>query len=128
LRFLLDTHSLLWFLMGHPSLSERARLKIESLDYEIWVSVASLWEIAIKQSLGKLHLTRPFEKIFPAQLAANSIEVLSIRPEHLAVIAQLPFHHRDPFDRLLAAQALTEKIPILSADDALDAYGVERIW
>ena len=128
MRFLLDTHSLLWFLAGDESLSEKARRIIENPDSDILVSVACLWEIAIKHSLGKLKLAKPFDELFPDQLANNSISLLGIRLAHLAEVSRLPFHHRDPFDRLLAAQSLTEEIPILSSDDALDDYGLERIW
>jgi PIN domain nuclease of toxin-antitoxin system len=128
LRFLLDTHSLLWFLAGDSNLSERVRRVIENPEHDILASIASLWEIAIKHSLGKLQLAHPFEELFPHHLAVNSIALLAIRLDHVTRIASLPFHHRDPFDRLLVAQALVEEIPILSGDDALDDYGVERIW
>jgi PIN domain nuclease of toxin-antitoxin system len=128
LKFLLDTHSLLWFLSGDASLSERVRRIIEHPDYDILVSIASLWEIAIKHSLGKLKLAQPFEELFPHQLAINSISLLEIRLGHVARVSSLPFHHRDPFDRLLTAQSLTEGIPLLSDDEVLDAYGLERIW
>lgn len=128
MRFLLDTHCLLWFFAGDASLSERARRIIENPDYDILVSIASLWEIAIKHSLGKLKLARPFEELFPHQLSNNSISLLGIKVSHVALVSKLPFHHRDPFDRLLAAQSLSEEIPILSGDGVLDAYGLERIW
>ena len=128
MRFLLDTHSLLWFLAGDPNLTERARRVIENPEYDILASIASLWEVAIKHSLGKLQLAEPFEELFPRHLSLNSIVLLTIRQDHVARVSSLPFHHRDPFDRLLVAQALVEEIPILSGDDALDAYGVERIW
>lgn len=128
MRFLLDTHSLLWFLAGDESLSEKARRIIENPDCDILVSIACLWEIAIKHSLGKLKLARPFDDLFPDQLASNSISLLGIGVAHLAEVSRLPFHHRDPFDRLLVAQSLSEEIPLLSSDDTLDAYGLERIW
>lgn len=128
MRFLLDTHSLLWFLSGDASLSQRARRIIEDSDAVILASIASLWEIAIKHSLGKLKLAQPFNELFPYQLSINSISVLDIQIRHVARISDLPFHHRDPFDRLLAAQSLAEEIPIVSGDAALDAYGLERIW
>ena len=128
MRFLLDTHSLLWFLAGDTSLSQRARRIIENPDDVILVSIASLWEIAIKHSLGKLKLAQPFNELFPHQLSINSISLLDIQLRHVARISNLEFHHRDPFDRLLAAQSLSEEIPILSSDEALDAYGLERIW
>lgn len=128
MRFLLDTHSLLWFLAGDSSLTERARRTIENPEHDILASIASLWEVAIKHSLGKLPLAQPFEELFPHHLSLNSIALLAIRLDHVAQVSSLPFHHRDPFDRLLVAQALVEEIPVLSGDEALDAYGVERIW
>lgn len=128
MRFLLDTHSLLWFLSGDTSLSQRVRRIIENPDDVILVSIASLWEIAIKHSLGKLKLAQPFNELFPHQLSINNISLLDIQLRHVARISNLEFHHRDPFDRLLAAQSLSEEIPILSSDEALDAYGLERIW
>jgi PIN domain nuclease of toxin-antitoxin system len=128
LRYLLDTHSLLWFLSGDTGLTERARRIIENADHDILVSIASLWEIAIKHSLGKLKLAQPFEEIFPHQLEINTLSLLGVRLPHVVRVSSLPFHHRDPFDRLLIAQSLSEEIPILSGDDAFDDYGVERIW
>ena len=128
MRFLLDTHSLLWFLSGDSSLSGRVRRIVENPEYDILASIASLWEIAIKHSIGKLKLGKSFEDLFPHQLSINSISLLAIRLDHVTRIASLPFHHRDPFDRLLVVQSLAEEIPILSGDDALDDYGVERIW
>jgi PIN domain nuclease of toxin-antitoxin system len=125
---LLDAHALLWFLAGHPQLSAAARGLIESAEHQPLVSIANLWEIAIKASLGKLRLARPFEALFPEQLRANGIGVLGLAVRHVAVVATLEFHHRDPFDRLLVAQALAEDLPIISRDSALDAYGVTRLW
>lgn len=128
MRALLDTHSLLWFLVGDLHLTEKARRIIENPEHDILASTASLWEVAIKHSLGKLQLAAPFEELFPHHLSLNSIALLAIHLDHVTRVSSLPFHHRDPFDRLLVAQALVEGIPILSGDDALDAYGVERIW
>lgn len=128
MKFFLDTHSLLWFLSGHRGLSERARQIIENPEYDILASIARRWEIAIKHSLGKLKLAQPFEELFPHQLSLNSIALLGIRLDHVIRVSSLPFHHRDPFDRLLIAQSLAEEVPLLSGDEALDAYGVERIW
>lgn len=128
MRFLLDTHSLLWFLAGDTQLTGKARRVIENPEYEILASTASLWEVAIKHSLGKLPLAEPFEELFPHHLALNSIALLTIHLDHVTRVSSLPFYHRDPFDRLLIAQALVEEIPILSGDEAFDDYGVERIW
>lgn len=128
MRILLDTHSFLWFLVGSSNLSSPARRLIESPDNEKLFSIASLWEIAIKVSLGKLTLSKPFEQIFPDQLAINGIELLPVTIPHLERIAIIPFLHRDPFDRLLVAQCQIEGIPILSADASFDAYSIERLW
>ena len=128
MKYLLDTHTLLWFLAGDASLSGKAVQLIENEDNQICVSTASLWEIAIKSSLGKLALATPLESLFTVQLPDNNIQVLTIDPAHLLCIHNLPFHHRDPFDRLLAAQSLVEKIPLVSKDVVMDAYGVQRIW
>jgi PIN domain nuclease of toxin-antitoxin system len=127
-RLLLDTHTLLWFLAGDSKLSGTARALVEDDGNDILVSVGTLWEIAIKVSLGKLGMSRPFEEVFPAQLDANEILVLPISTTHLQRVVSLPFHHRDPFDRLLAAQAMSEEVPLVSRDPAFDAYGLQRLW
>ena len=103
MKFLLDTHVLIWFLDGNLRLSSRARQLVEDENNEVFVSIVSLWEIAIKNSLGKLELAQPFEQMFPRQLQENSIEILDISVEHLNAVRILPFHHRDPFDRLILA-------------------------
>ena len=128
MNFLLDTHTFLWFAAGDTSLSKRARVLIENKENRAFLSAASLWEIAIKVSLKKLELTEPFEKLIPEQLENNGIELLDICISHAATVATLPFHHRDPFDRLLIAQAKVEQIPIISVDKIFDTYKVERIW
>jgi PIN domain nuclease of toxin-antitoxin system len=128
LRYLLDSHTLLWFLAGASKLSDKARRIIEHPDHDILTSIASLWEIGIKHSLGKLNLHRPFAEVIPHHLEINSIAILGLRTDHVLSVTKLPFHHRDPFDRILVAQALVEEIPIVSCDDALDLYRVERIW
>lgn len=128
MNFLLDTHSFLWFIGGQDSLSQKARHLIENPDNQPFLSVASLWEMAIKISLGKLSLDKPLEVLIPEQMSANGIALLGISFEHTVQVASLPFHHRDPFDRLLIAQALVEKIPVASVDGAFEAYGVTRLW
>lgn len=126
MKLLLDTHIFLWFIMGSPHLSAESQALIEDERNRKFISVASLWEIAIKSSIGKLSLSAPFDQLIPQQLSLNGFELLPIGIAHLATVATLPFHHRDPFDRLLIAQALSEKMPIVSIDSAFDAYSITR--
>ncbi|MEP0807375.1 MAG: type II toxin-antitoxin system VapC family toxin [Chloroflexota bacterium] len=128
MNILLDTHAFLWFVDDNPRLSEPARVLIESNDVQPFISMASLWEMAIKISLGKLKLKEPYEKFIPQQLAMNGIGVLNLSMEHAAAISTLPFHHRDPFDRLIAVQARIEKMTLVSADPLFDAYEIKRVW
>jgi PIN domain nuclease of toxin-antitoxin system len=128
MNLLLDTHTFLWFIEGSVQLSATARKLIDDLANQSFVSVASVWEIAIKVSTGKLILHQPFEEFIPNQLTNNGFELLNIELGHTNLIATLPFHHRDPFDRMLIAQALHEQMPIIGSDAAFDAYGVTRLW
>lgn len=128
MRSLLDTHAFLWFATGDPRVGKQAHDVLEEIENEILVSVASLWEIAIKASLDKLELKEPFAELIPRQLLGNEIGILPIELKHLAVLTDFPFHHRDPFDRLLIAQAISEGIPILSGDPAFRDYPVQVIW
>jgi PIN domain nuclease of toxin-antitoxin system len=128
MNLLLDTHAFLWFMEGSERISQRARAEIEAADGVRALSVASAWEMAIKSSLGKLDLAKPLGDLLPPLLADAGIELLPIEIPDLARVATLPFHHRDPFDRLLAAQALERGFTIVSVDEAFDAYGVARLW
>lgn len=128
MKLLLDTHTFLWFIMGSPNLSAVARALIEDAANEKFVSVASLWEIGIKLSIGKLTLSAPFDVLIPQQLTLNGFELLNIEMGHAAAVAALPFHHRDPFDRLLIAQAAVEHMSLVSVDTMFDAYPVARLW
>lgn len=123
---LLDSHAFLWWTQDDIQLSVRARQAIA--DSECYLSLASCWEVALKVSLGKLRLDRPVVQFFAEQLQACGVSLLPIEFRHAMRVATLPFHHRDPFDRLLAAQALEERLAIVSADAVLEQYGVERIW
>jgi PIN domain nuclease of toxin-antitoxin system len=133
-RFLIDTHTFIWFVDGDLRLSTPARTIIEDGSHEIMLSVASLWEMAIKVGLGRLSVAAssrlPFATAVQQQLAANNIIVLLIKPEHALAVSALPQNtgHNDPFDRLLAVQAMMEHVPLISADTRLDSYGVTRIW
>lgn len=128
MNILLDTHVFLWFVDDNPRLSESARVLIEAEDSQPFLSMASLWEMAIKISLGKLQLEQSYEVFIPQQLALNGIGILNLSLEHLAAITSLPFHHRDPFDCLIAVQSKIEKMTLLSADPSFDAYEIERVW
>ncbi len=122
MKLLLDTHTLLWFIANDPKLSPVARKLVEDGDNVLFVSIATVWEIAIKNGLGKLVLAEPIEiEIFlPNQLRTNRIDVLPITQEHAFLAGKLPLHHRDPFDRMLIAQSLIESIAVVTADSAFD--------
>jgi len=128
MRLLLDTNSFLWFISGSERLNVNARDLITDLNNQLVLSSASLWEIAIKVSIGKLELLQPYYQFIPEQLGKNDINVLPIELSHLTKVVELPFHHRDPFDRLIIAQALTEDIPIISPDPIFSQYAVKLIW
>ena len=128
MRLLLDTHAFLWFITDDPSLSAVARALIADASNEILVSPASYWEIAIKIRIGKYPLSAPYETFITQGIDGNGFKVLPIEPRHTAVLTTMPFHHRDPFDRLIVAQAVVEQVPLVSVDAVLDAYGVQRMW
>ncbi len=128
MRLLLDTHTFLWWVAASGELSRRARSAVGSARNECFVSVASGWEIAIKVSLGKLRIDGALDRFLPEQLAANGFRALAIDLKHAARVARLPFHHRDPFDRLLVAQALEEDLAMVTADPVVAKYGVNRVW
>lgn len=128
MKLLLDTHSFLWFIDGSPALSATARALIEDTTNERFLSIASTWELAIKYSIGKITFAQPFATFLTEQLSINDIAVLGVTLAHIHHIAALPFHHRDPFDRMIIAQSHIEGIPVVSVDSAFDAYGVIRLW
>jgi PIN domain nuclease of toxin-antitoxin system len=129
-RLLLDTHAMYWCIEGDPQLSNTARTLIQDASNEILMSPASYWEIAIKVSIGKWRLNRPYEEFIGIGLDKYGFQILPVLPTHTARLIGLPFPlgHKDPFDRLLVSQSLVEQIPIVSADSPLDAYGVTRLW
>jgi PIN domain nuclease of toxin-antitoxin system len=127
MRVLLDTHAFLWWFEDDRRLSVRAREAIAGAT-DGFFSVASCWEIAIKVSRNKLTLAKPIERLVPEQLGLNGFQLLHIDLDDVARVATLPFHHRDPFDRLLVAQALGEELTVVSADPVFRKYGVKRVW
>lgn len=127
MRLLLDTHVLLWFLREPHKLSAKAHHAITSSPYVV-VSMVSLWEIAIKVSLNKLQIPKAYDELFPQSLNDSGLQLLSIEPSHLSALVHLPWHHRDPFDRLLVSQAIVENLDLVSADAGLGQYGVPLLW
>jgi PIN domain nuclease of toxin-antitoxin system len=128
MRLLLDTHAALWFWWDDPRLSSTGKALIRDPLNQKLVSPATPWEVAIKVSLGKLDIGGPYLGFFPQHMLRTYFEWLQVTDEHLAVLTSLPFHHKDPFDRLLVAQAIVEGIPIVSGDQDFDSYGVKRLW
>ena len=131
---LLDTHAFLWWIGPYERLSAKAHQAV--LGGDVFVSVVNIWELAIKSKIGSLRIADDFRTRINAELAANDFQVLPVELEHTLAVHELPDHpehkhhpeHKDPFDRLLAAQALVEKLPLVSRDRVFDDYGVERLW
>ncbi len=128
MNILLDTQAFLWFVGGDGRLSEVARGAIEDRRNTSYLSMASAWELSIKSSLGKITFAEPFESFLPEQLNINGFELFNIGWHHIAQVHSLLYHHRDPFDRLIIAQALVEGMPVVTSDSKFDAYGIKRIW
>lgn len=126
MTYLLDTHALIWFLENDPQLPQTTRNQIETTP-TIFVSIVSLWEIAIKTNIAKLTLSVPFNAI-EANLIALGITQLPIAFADLEIYLSLPLHHRDPFDRLLIAQAINYSLTLISQDTHMDAYLIQRFW
>jgi PIN domain nuclease of toxin-antitoxin system len=124
LRLFLDTNVLLWWRNGSPRLPDHVNERIRDPDNEIMVSIVSLWEIAIKRALGKLRFSDDFEEV----IEAEDFHLLTLTYQHLRLLGDLPPHHRDPFDRMLIAQALAERMPIVTADRAFTPYDVNVVW
>ena len=128
MRLLLDTHTLLWFYLGDVRLSAQARQTIEDPGNDKLVSPASFWEIAIKVSINRYTLNVPYEAFVQEAILDNDFMILPIEPRHTSVLIGLPHHHKDPFDRLLIAQAMVEGVPLVSIDSKFDAYPITRLW
>ncbi len=125
---LLDTHAMLWFFWDDPRLSRTAKALIEDPSNRKLVSIASCWEVAIKVGLGKLDLGERTRSFLPREISRNNFELLPITLGHATMVEGLVAHHRDPFDRLLVAQAMVEQLPLVGIDVIFDDYGVKRIW
>ncbi|MBD2498014.1 PIN domain-containing protein [Nostoc sp. FACHB-280] len=126
--FLMDTHTFIWYVTDNLRLSNQVLELINDEDNRIFISIASIWEMGIKQGIGKLTFNLPLEMLITQQISINDFSVLDIKIGHVSTVSQLPLHHRDPFDRMLIAQAIVENLPILSADTIFDAYPIKRLW
>ena len=128
MKAMLDTHCFLWAIANDPRLSRTARRIIKDPNSDLYLSAASAWEIAIKTRLGRLRFSEDVQRFIPAQMARNRITELPVLIRHSLAVADLPLHHRDPFDRLLVAQARIEDLTLLSADPAMRLYDVRVVW
>lgn len=128
MRLLVDTHALLWAMDDPSPLSEVAREALQAPSNNLLISAATIWELSIKVGLGKLALGLPLKQWLETAVADLSLEVMPITIDYAARQATLPDHHRDPFDRLIIAQALVEAVPVVCIDEVFDAYGVSRVW
>jgi PIN domain nuclease of toxin-antitoxin system len=128
---LLDTHSFIWHAEDNPKISDNARDFLIDSQNQIFLSLASLWEMAVKANRGKLEIPEPFNRFLPYHLKRLRVQILPIKVAHSLYHSTLPFphsDHKDPFDRLLISQSLVEGLPLISIDEKFDAYGVQRIW
>jgi PIN domain nuclease of toxin-antitoxin system len=128
MKLLLDTHALIWFISGDKRLGKQAKEAFLNQNNMLFFSKVSLWEITIKISLGKLVLAERWLTLIEKEMASNGIQWLEIEIDHLKILADLPFHHRDPFDRLLISQAISESMSIVSIDSQFSEYPLDIIW
>jgi PIN domain nuclease of toxin-antitoxin system len=128
MKVLLDTHAFLWLITGDHRLSQNAINTFLDPRNSLYFSAASFWEISIKKSLGKISLQRGWVETMQDEMAANSVHWLPIEIKHCIEVMELPFHHRDPFDRMLIAQSIAENMRLLSRDSRFSDYPIERIW
>jgi len=127
MKYIIDTHAFIWYAVGDARVSPKVIGVLES-DIEKFISIASIWEMAIKVNIGHLEFKNSFDDVVSNQIDLLNYRILNITLEHLFKLSTLELHHRDPFDRLIISQALVEKIPIISVDEKFDKYGIERIW
>jgi PIN domain nuclease of toxin-antitoxin system len=127
MKLLVDTHALIWFVENDINLPAKIKEQIENNENEILISIASLWEMAIKTSVGKLEISTDIQSVIQ-KIEENGFILFPILPEHIVCVSTLSLHHKDPFDRMIIAQSFTEKIPVVSKDDLFDGYEIDRIW
>jgi PIN domain nuclease of toxin-antitoxin system len=128
MKILLDTHAFLWAISGNSKLSDKARSAYLDSNNELFFSTISYWEIGIKISIGKLELDKNWQKIIDKEMNNNGIKWLDLKKEHVQGIINLKFHHRDPFDRLLIAQAKFEQLTVMTIDKNISKYNVKTLW
>jgi PIN domain nuclease of toxin-antitoxin system len=128
MNYLIDTHTLLWITADDLKLSENAKKIYLNDENEIFLSMASIWELAIKSSIKKISFDTTIEDYIEKHVRNNNIKILDIGLSHIIRVETLPFHHRDPFDRLIIAQAIEENLPIISKDSFFDKYEIQRKW
>jgi len=127
MKYLLDTHVLIWMVSNSKMISQKVATILKNREKKLWFSTVSLWEIAIKSSLGKLQLELSIDELVK-ELILNDIELFTLNIEHVKNVQTLPFHHRDPFDRMLISQAKSEQMTILTKDANFSLYEVDVIW
>jgi PIN domain nuclease of toxin-antitoxin system len=128
MNILLDSHTLIWFSQNSPQLSSSAIKILEDRNNLLFLSLVSVWEIQIKVQLGKLNLDISLSEIVKDQTKINDVQILPMKLSHIWTLDTLPYYHKDPFDRLLISQAITENLIILGVDSVFDSYPVEKIW
>ena len=128
MKYLLDTHTLLWIISNDQKLSEKTKKIYLNTENIIFFSLASIWEMAIKINLKKLSIEEPLKDFIQSQIKSNDIKILNIEIKHILSLENLPYYHRDPFDRLIISQSMNENIQILSSDKVFDLYPIKRIW
>lgn len=127
MRFLIDTHIFIWFINGDNQLPSPVLSQIENPQNTCMISIASIWEMGIKYGMGRLELNNDFSAI-NRFLYDNSIQILPVNFEHIQKLTELPFHHRDPFDRVIIAQAISEQMSIITKDELFSHYSINILW
>lgn len=128
MKLLLDTHVFLWLRTAPGKIPEQVLAYYQDMDTDVFLSMASLWEMQIKHQLGKLELELPLSELVELQCLNNGLQILNIEPAHIYQLQTLPFHHNDPIDRMILAQAQVENLQLVSADSAFDLYGIDVLW